>query len=237
MAASQELTLDLSRSHDGDPGIALVPADRPLTAVERTQVEQAVQTVNAILLQKNLEIAVELHRYVLAEFFAGTWQAWSDNRPGLTPAYDAFASHGKLRVGKEMLRELIRVGEQVRRMPGGVATELTVAHHRALLPVPSEPERVQLAERALQEGLNAKQLAELVRQVHPLPPRSKGRPAQLRGFKKVADAFKATKAVDPARVAQELSEYTPHQRNVVAERARAMKALAEAVLATLEANG
>lgn len=236
MAASQELTLDLSRSQDGDPGIALVPADRPLTAAELTQVEQAVRTVNTLLLQKNLEIAVELHRYVLAEFFGGSWKAWADNRPGLTLAYDAFSSHGNLRVGKEMLRELIRVGEQVRRMPGRVGSELTVAHHRALLPIPTEQERVQLAERAVQDGLNAKQLAELVRQIHPLPPRSKGRPAQLRGYRKLGDAFKATKAVDSSRVVEELGEYTPHQRSVVAERAKAMKALAEAVLAALEAH-
>lgn len=233
MAASQELTLDLSRSQDGDPGVALMPADRPLTQAEQHQVEQAVQTVNGILLQKNLEIAVELHRYVLTEFFAGDWQAWADNRPGFTPAYDAFAGHGKLRVGKEMLRELIRVGEQVRQMPGGVAAELSVAHHRALLPVPGAADRMLLAERAVKEGLNAKQLAELVRQVSPPPPRTKGRPAQLRGFKKLSEAFKASKSVDPDRVLQELAAYTPHQRSLVAERAKAMRALADAVLAAV----
>lgn len=82
MSQVPALTLDLSRSDDGDPGIAPPSADRPLTAAEQQQVDQAVATVNAILLGKNLEIAIELHRYVLAEFFGGSWQAWADNRPG-----------------------------------------------------------------------------------------------------------------------------------------------------------
>jgi len=237
MAASPPLTIDLSRRHDGDPGVALVAADRPLTSAEQAQVDQAVRTVNAMLLQKNLEVAAELHRYVIGEFFAGSWQAWADNRPGFTPAYDAFAGHGGLRVGKEMLRELIRVGEQLIRMPGRLAGELTVAHHRALLPVASEEGRVQLAERALRDQLSAKQLADLVRQLHPPPARSPGRPAQPRSYRKLADAFKAVRAVDPARVAAEAAGYTPHQRGVVADRAKAIKALAEAVIAVLEADG
>lgn len=237
MTAAKEITLDLARANDADPGVALLLADRPLTPAEQTQVDQAVRTVNALLLSKNLEIAVELHRYVIDEFFGGQWQAWVANRPGHSPAYDAFANHSRLRLGKEMLREWMRVGEQARQMPGGVASALTVAHHRALLPVPSDGERLQLAERAVQEELNAKQLAELVRQIHPLPPRSRGRPPQHRGFKKVAEAFKATRAVDPALVTAEVGRYTPHQRSVMTERAQAMKAMAEAVLAALGPNG
>lgn len=237
MTAAKEITVDLSRANDSDPGVALVAADRPLTTAEQSQVDQAVRTVNALLLHKNLEIAVGLHRYVIDEFFGGQWQAWVDNRPGLSPAYDAFASHSRLRLGKEMLRELIRVGEQVRQMPGGIAAALSVAHHRALLPVPSDGERLQLAKRAVQEELDAKQLADLVRQTHPLPPRSKGRPAQHRGFKRLAEAFKASRAVDPAVVTAEFGRYTPHQRSVMAERAQAMKATAEAVLAALATNG
>lgn len=233
MPTSAELTIDLSRPSDADPGLAPPSPDRPLTLAEEAQVAQAVRTVNAILLRKNLEIAIELHRYVLDEFFGGSWQAWADNRPGRVPAYDALAADRALRVGREMLRELVRVGEQVQRMPGGIATALSVAHHRALLPVPDPDERVELAQRAVQEGLNAKQLSELVRQVHPPVARAKGRKPQPRGFRKLGAAFAASREVDPQRVAAEVAHYSEHQRKVMVERAEALRALAEAVLAAL----
>lgn len=230
-------TLDLARTNDDDPGIVLPAADRPLTTAQQDQVAQAVRTVNAILLRKNLEIAIELHRYVLAEFFAGDWAAWAENRPGVSPAYDAFVGNSALRVGKEMLRELIRVGEQVRQLPGAVGTELTVAQHRALLPVPDPSERAQLAERALRDGLAADKLAELVRELHPPKQRGKGRPAQLRGFKRLAEVHKAGKGLDAQVVAAEVAKYTPHQREQVMARARAMKELAEALLAVVAEVG
>lgn len=234
MSQAPALTLDLRRSDDGDPGIAPPSADRPLTAAEQQQVDQAVATVNAILLRKNLEIAIELRRYVLAEFFGGSWQAWADNRPGASPAYDAFAIHRRLRVGKDTLRELIRVGEQVRQLPAPVAAELSVAHHRALLPLKDDTERTQLAKKAVQEGLTAAQLGDEVRQLHPPAVRRTGRPSQPRGYKKLGHAFKAGRDVDPKRVVEEAAGYTAHQKSVVVERARALKALAEAVLAGLQ---
>lgn len=233
MTRATDLTLDLSRSNDGDPGIAPPSLDRPLTTAEQQQVDQAIATVNAILLHKNLEIAIELHRYVLAEFFGGSWQAWAENRPGASLAYDAFASNRRLRVGKDMLRELIRVGEQVRQMPAPVATELTVAHHRALLPLTDEAERDQLAAKAVQAGLSAVELGEEVRKLHPPAKRLNGRPAQPRGYRKLGQAFKLSRDVDPKRVVEEAAQYTAHQKSVTVERAKALKAFAEAVLAGL----
>ena len=42
---------------------------------------------------------------------------WQQARPGTSVAYDAFCARPDLRVGRDMLRELVRVGEQVRQMP------------------------------------------------------------------------------------------------------------------------
>ncbi len=232
--ANPPVALDLTRRQDADPGLPAPVADAPLTPAEAAQVDQAVRTVNAILLRKNLEIATELHSYVLAEFFGGDWQAFADCRPGNLPAFDAFATSPKLRVGRDMLRELLRVGEQVRHMPGALASELTVAHHRALLPVLDPDERTSLAALAVQKGLTAEELAAKVREAHPRPPRKAGRPAQLRTFKKLTATFKAGKQVDPVRLAAEVARYTPTQRQTAAERARALIAMAQAVLAALE---
>jgi hypothetical protein len=153
----------LSRIGEGDPGIVPPASDRPLTPGEQDQVDQAVRAINGILLRKNLEIAVELRRYVLDEFFAGSWQAWYDARPGTCVAYDALVARGDLRVGKESLRELMRVGEQVWKWSEDLAYSLSVAHHRALLPVADDTVQQSLAKQAVEEGLTAKQLAERVR--------------------------------------------------------------------------
>lgn len=222
----------------GTEDLAAPPAvNRPLSGAELAQVDQAVGTVNAILLRKNLEIAVEIHRYVLAEFFGGDFGAWQGMRPGAVPAYDAFIGHPGLRVGKEMLRQLVLVGEQARQLPGEVASELSVAQHRALLPLEDPAERAQLAERALAEKLTAQQLADVVRELHPPKPRAKGRPAQLRGFRRLGEVYKAGKGLDPQHLAAEVGRYTPHQREQVLARALAMKALAEGVLRALEGVG
>jgi len=231
---ADSLALNLARPEDADPGLPAPVADAPLSPAETAQVAQAVRTVNAILLRKNLEIATEVHRYVLAEFFGGDWRAFADCRPGSVPAFDAFAASPELRVGREMLRELLRVGEQVRHMPGALASELSVAHHRALLRLADASERDSLAAQAVQQGLTASQLADKVRELHPLPARAAGRPAHLRTFKKLAATFQAGKQVDPARLAAEVARYTPLQRQTAAERARALIAMAQAVLAAVE---
>lgn len=233
MSEPRSISLDLARNQDADPGLPAPVADAPLSAAESAQVAQAVRTINAILLRKNLEIAVEVHRYVLAEFFGGNYQDFADCRPGNLPAFDAFVASPELRVGREMLRELVRVGEQMRQMPGALASELSVAHHRALLRVGDPSERATLANEAVQQGLTAEQLAAKVRELHPPPPRSKGRPAHLRTFKKLAATYQAGKQVDPARLADEVSRYTDLQRKTAAERARALIALAQAVLAAV----
>lgn len=233
MPKPRPISLELARGHDGDPGVPPPIADAPLSIAEAAQVAQAVRTVNAILVRKNLEIAVEVHRYVLAEFFAGSYGAFADCRPGNLPAYDAFTASPSLRVGREMLRELVRVGEQVRQMPSALASELSVAHHRALLPLADPAEREALAEQALQQALTSDQLAARVRELHPLPPRAKGRPAHLRTFKKLAATYQAGKQVDPKKLADEVARYTDLQRKTAAERARALIALAQAVLAAV----
>ncbi len=233
MSDTSTVTLDLARTNDDDPGIVLPAADRPLSSAEQDQVAQAVRTVNAILLRKNLEIAIELHRYVLAEFFGGDWQSFADCRPGNLPAFDAFVADPSLHIGREMLREMVKVGEQVQHMPADLAGELSVAKHRALLRVADPAERTALAEQAVASGLTAEQLAAKVRELHPPPPRSKGRPAHLRTFKKLAATYQAGRQVDPARLADEVSRYTDLQRKTAAERARALIALAQAVLAAM----
>lgn len=237
MAQASLVHLDLTRPSDADPGTTLPVADRALTAAEQAQVAQAVATTNGILLRKNLETAVEIHRYVLTEFFGGSYRTWADNRAGATPAYDAFLTSPQLRIGREMLRQLIRVGDQVLRMPGQLAAGLSVAQHRALLVVADDQERAQLAERALQEGLDAQDLAELVRTLHPPKPRRRGRPAQLRGFKRLGAAWQAGKALDPNQLAAEVGWYTAHQREQVVARARALRDLAAAVLAAVGEGG
>lgn len=54
IAVSQELPIDIPRSHDVDAGVAPPLAVRLLPQAQKHQVEQAVQTVCGMLLQKDL---------------------------------------------------------------------------------------------------------------------------------------------------------------------------------------
>ena len=233
VSKTSHLSQDLARLGEGDPGMPAPLADLALTGAQRTQVDQAVRTVNGILLRKKLEVATELHRYVLDEFFAGEWQNYHENKAGTRLAYDAFCARKDLSMGKEMLREMLRVGEQIAHMPGELANELTVAHHRALLPIQDEQQRRELAAKSLANNLTAEDLGNLVRQTHPQPKGKKGRPAYQLGFKKFSQAFKASKLIDPARVAQEQSTYTPQQRKQMVERAQSLRQSAQNVLDVL----
>jgi len=85
------------------------------------------------------------------------------------------------------------------------------------------------------EGLTAEQLPAKARKLHPVPPRSKGRPAQPRTFKKPAATQLAGRQVDAKRLVDEVANDTPGQRNAAAARAQEWVELAQAVLEALAA--
>jgi len=208
------------------------PARLALSLAQQAQVAQAVGTINGIVLLKNLEIASEIHRYVLAEFFDGDWEKYMARQSNMPTAYAALLDHQQLRVGRNMLGEWMRVGEQVLRMPGALSERLSVEHHRALLSVPDDSLRMELAQQAVAQSLTAKVLADRVREV--LPPRPAfGRPVVPRSFKKLAALHQAAKQIHVEQLAKERPKWTPHQRQTALDRAAQLQQLAAALLAVM----
>lgn len=226
--------LDLHRPMDADPGMPPPADDLPLSAAEQAQVDQALRTIRALLLTKRLELAASLHRYVLDEFFDGSWENYSQRGKFKSRAFEALTQSAELGVGRETLHEWLRVGEQLRQLPGALAQQLSVEHHRALLRVADSSDKARLAQEALQAQWSAKELAGHVRQQ--LPPRPRpgaGRPVQARLFQRLAATATAARKLDRERLAAEASHWTEHQRKQAKERAQLLRELADALLAVV----
>ncbi|MBI5610858.1 MAG: hypothetical protein HY902_18410 [Deltaproteobacteria bacterium] len=204
----------------------------PLSEVERAQVEQAVRTINRTLVTGGLRIAVEIRNYVLDEFCDGRYDLFVNPKHSKQAAFAALCQHPDLRVGADMLRLWVRVGEQLRHMDPELAWQLSVEHHRALLPLADAKARELLAERAIVEELTAAQLSEAVAQALANPP-SRGRPRTTTTLRHLSAAQRAIRAVDVERIRSEAGRWTDQQRATTRERALAWKSLAEQVLAAL----
>lgn len=217
-----ELPAELS-----DPGLTLPPADAPLNAAERAQLDQAVATINHMLIQKNLELAVAMHRYVLDEFFAGSWGNYASASGPRPPAFEALCRDPRLRVKRATLLQWLRVGEQAAQMPAAVAGALSIEHHRALLPVADADLRDALARDAVEKGLSSAELGAEVGKLHPRKPHQPGRRETSRDLQKLTAAHKAARALDLTRLAAQAPKWTATERATVRARAIALKDFAE----------
>lgn len=229
------LTPSRRRSVRAQVGGAASVVDDPaaLSPAEQAQVEQGLRTIHRILLDAGLQVAARVHRYVLDEYFEGRWDYFCDPRRSKQGAFAALCRHPELGVGEGMLRELVRVGEQLLRMNTDLAWCLTVEHHRALLPVPDDGSREQMAELAVTRELTAKELSEEVARRYPPDSRRAGRPRQSKSTKQLSAMHKAFQAVDADKLVAEAPQWSDYQRNLNRERAMVWKALAERILAVV----
>lgn len=229
---------DLAPTSDaGDPGLPLPTADAPLTAAESAQVDQAIATVNRLLIQKNLELAVAIHRYVIDEFFSGSWALYA--APGaLRPAaFEALCRDPRLRVKRATLLQWLRVGEQAAQMPAAVAQALTIEHHRALLPVADPSVRDSLARDAVARDLSSAELSAEVGKLKPPRLHQPGRRESSRDLQRLTATHKAARALNLERMAKEAPAWTSKERAVVQARALALRDFATKLLVISEFSG
>jgi hypothetical protein len=121
------------------------------------RIERAVEVVNAACQKSALEAAVATGRFLLDEFYGGSYSAYRRQRTGRSPLR-TLAEHPDLAVSASFLSRAIGVAHQMDELPQPVAARLSLEQHRALLGLPADAKRF-LANRAIAEGWSARRLA------------------------------------------------------------------------------
>ena len=191
----------------------ILPAEMPLTPAQQDQVEQAVRTLNALATRTRLELAVEVSRYILNEFFGGDWLRFTDPRRNKPESFRALTRHRDLLLSRTTLLVLIHVGRQVEAMPGQVARALSVEHHRLLLALPDPQARDAMARLAVHQAWTRQELKTAVQQQLPEKPAPTQAPPKLVAHKRLTGATDSlVKGVTGARVRRELPHWSSVER-------------------------
>lgn len=202
-----------------------------LTEDDQRVVEEAVVWLNGAASRSGLGLAVEVRDYVIARFFGGSYEAFSDPSSVKPASFRALAQRSDLEVSHATLYALVRVGEQARSLPAAVAEALSMRQHRALLPLADPEAKAALAAEALAHGWSAADIADEVRAQRPLE-EAKGRPV----VPPVVKQARALKRLLKAPALPEAGEVlTPKQRGELEGAAAALESHAAALRAALAA--
>lgn len=181
-----------------------------LDPVDRDRVAEAIHTLNHLARRSGLELAAEVHRYVLDTFFGGDYRLFADPSRIKPVAFRALCANERLDFNPTTLQTLVRVGEQMTALPSEVARALSVRHHRLLLSVPESDQREALAEQAAAEGWSTRVLeAEIAAQRAP----------SRAGRKPLPPVVKSARAIGRSVAALELP--TPWQAKALGKAERA----------------
>lgn len=164
-----------------NPELAVGPTPA-LVRLETADVDEAVRYINERTVRSGLELARDVGEYILNTFFGGDYANFASPSRTKPTSFRALELRPDLLIGKARLHDFIRISHQLKSLPSEVVTRLTLAHHRALLPLPDPESKAALARRALDEGWPSRVLCHEVRRFvprsragrKPLPPVAKG---------------------------------------------------------------
>ena len=127
-----------------------------LAGVDRLDEElldQAVRELNRLVDKKGLRLALEVGRYVIDAFFEGDYGAFREQgKKYLT--FRQLGMREDLLLSYSSIYHYVAVTEQVGRLPDELALELTLSHHKILLPVKDSQAEIDLARAVVEEGLS-----------------------------------------------------------------------------------
>ncbi len=197
-----------------------------LMPIEAEKVDEAVRYLNERTILSGLELAKEVGEYVLSTFFDGDYAKFANVSRSKSTSFRALLAREDLLLGNATLYSFVRISHQLKSLPADVVPRLTLAHHRALLPLPDPEAKVALAQQAVGEGWPSVLLGEQVRKL--LPKTRKGRrplPSFAKAIRRVA------KALDPGVE----EEVTPEEIEMLgSEQALELTEQVEESLACLE---
>lgn len=188
--------------------VAALPRDEPEAAL----LDEVVAQINHLYVIKGLELAVEVGEYLIDRIFDGDPEQFRD-RGSKDASFRKLAARDDLKVSHAFLWSACAIVVQRDALPEDLRDALSVSHHRALLPLKDEASKVDLARRAVEEGLSKRELQAEVERVRAetgavsragRPPL----PAVVKGLNRVAAAVRAAtdEAVDVSDLPPEPGE-------------------------------
>lgn len=167
-------------------------------AVASALLQRAVEDINRIHARRGMELIKELGKYLLHTFFGGDIRTWRE-RQGRHQTFRALARREDLQVSYATLWYAVAVLEQLEDIPEHIATQLSFSHHRLLLPLKDNRDKLALARRAVDERLTTRQLERLVKSRTAPSSARTGRPripALVKGVRKVRAAVELATSED-----------------------------------------
>ena len=134
--------------------VAVLPGERH---ADSRLVERAVADLNRLYTQQGLETANLIGEYLLSTFFNGD-PAEFQSKGGSHVSFRALARREDLQVSASFLWSCVAVVEQLRLLPEDLARALPLSHHKLLLPVHDEREKLGLARQAAKSGMSRRDL-------------------------------------------------------------------------------
>jgi hypothetical protein len=145
---------------EGSSTPAIVVEPLPAQIAEEP-LDEVVSHINGILNRSGMEVTLEVGRFVLHRFFEGSPAVLAD-RGRRYPSYRALAGRQDLQVSHTWLWRAVRIYIQLPKLPEEAATRLSPTHHGLLLPIRDRATKRQLAERAIEEQMSSRDLADAV---------------------------------------------------------------------------
>ena len=129
--------------------------------------QEAVEFLRRERGRKGADLARVVGEYVLRVFFKGDYREFSRKSRSKPVMFRALLAHPDLPFSRSTLCTLVRVSQQLEKIPSEVAGRLSLAHHRALLPLEDDLLRQRLAKAAIRNSWTRERLEQEVRGLLP----------------------------------------------------------------------
>ncbi len=229
----QDAVADTAPAQAGQGGAGQQGGAVQLIPVDDETISEAVRYINERTILNGLQLAKEVGEYIVNTFFGGDYTKFADPSRSKSLSFRALLARKDLLLGKSTLYVFVRISEQLKLLPAEVATQLPLAHHRALLPLPDSKRKEALARRAVREEWPSRVLGKEVRKL--LPKSRQGRrplPSFAKAIRGVAKALDLASETDVT--ADAVAVLGPEQRSVLAAQVEESLARLEALKEALE---
>ncbi len=165
---------------------ALLPGE---ASVDAALLDNVVADITKLHMASGLVYHLKLGELLLERFFNGDGKEYAQ-REKRHASFRALASREDLPMSASTLYNAVAVTRQYAALPEAVASQLHMAHHRALLPLRDDRTRQRLAKKAVDKGLTKNQLKAEVDKArsNEQADEKRGRPA-LPAFQKTLNLF------------------------------------------------